>query len=255
MSKSDLENVSSQEPSLKETDTNTSNEVEGAAPSGSGSANLEAIADELTSDMPEVQTHALEQERENEKARLDEFAGLVDRDGNPFDPSVHKVNKQGEPTLSTKGLLIKKPGRKTDKQRAQSTIGSSGGGGSVVGVEQARNEQQARATGAAAANMMFTAGIVIGGDEWQPMRDEKLGIDEKTMVESAFGDYFVATGKTDLPPNVALTVAICGYILPRFTMPKTQSRFARYGAGIKKWWANRKLKKHGLKAEPIKKEK
>lgn len=250
MSKSDLENPKPQEPNTEETET-LSKVKEGGAPSGTGSANLEAITDNLSAEMPEVQEHALAQEQENEKARSAEYADLRDRDGNPFDPSVHKTNKAGEPTLSTKGLLVKKPGRKAGTKTTQSVVGSTGdsGAGSSVGLDQVKQEQQARATGVVAANMLVTLGVVVGGEEWQPMKDKETGIDEKTMLESAFGDYFVATGKTDLPPNMALTVAISGYVLPRFFMPKTKTRFQKFALVIKKWWANKKLKKHGLKAE------
>jgi hypothetical protein len=71
------------------------------------------------------------------------------------------------------------------------------------------------------------------------------------MLESAFGDYFEATGKTDIPPGMALTVAIGGYMLPRFTMPKTRSRMGKVKDWFVKKLADRKLRKHGLKAEKV----
>lgn len=225
----------------------------GGEPSPAGStANLESIASKLSEEMPQVQEHAIEQEKLNENEKLAQFSHLKDRDGNGFDPSIHKTNKAGEPTLSPKGLLIKKPGRKP----GQGVKSAPGAQTSVVGGAQQGPDKsevariQARASGTMAANLAIQIGIVAGGDEWQPRFDEASGLNEKVMLESAFADYFEATGKTDIPPGMALTVAIGAYALPRFTMPKTQTRLGKLKKGIKQWWINRKLKKHGLKAEP-----
>jgi hypothetical protein len=126
--------------------------------------------------------------------------------------------------------LIKKPGRKPG-QGASNASGSTkshvGGGASSSIDKDAQNRMQARASGTMAANLVLQIGIVAGGEEWHPRRDEQSGLDEKMMLENAFADYFEATGKTDIPPGMALTVAIGAYALPRFTMPKTQSRLGK----------------------------
>ena len=238
-----------------QSDSDTTAEAEGGEPSSAGlTANIESIAGDLSASMPEVQEHALEQERLNESEKLAQYSHLKDRDGGSFDPSIHKTGKNGEPTLSPKGLLIKKPGRKPGAGGADSPKRTS----SVVGGTQngttdknAQARLQARASGTMAANLVLQIGIVAGGEEWHPRRDEQTGLDEKLMLENAFADYFEATGKTDIPPGMALTVAIGAYALPRFTMPKTQSRVGKLKEVIKKWWINRKLKKHGLKAESV----
>jgi hypothetical protein len=116
---------------------------------------------------------------------------------------------------------------------------------------EAQAKMQARASGKMAANLLMTLGVVAGGEEWQPLKDPQSGLDEKQMLESAFGDYFEATGKTDIPPGMALTVAIGGYMLPRFTMPKTRSRMGKVKDWFVKKLADRKLRKHGLKAEKV----
>lgn len=234
-------------------ETHSTLKEESPAPSNGGqSANLETIANNLSAEMPDVQEHALEQEILNENDKLAQYSHLKDSDGNGFDPAVHKTNKAGEPTLSTKGKLIKKPGRK-----AGAKPGAQGGHGSVVGgahnqpVDKAAEQRmQARASGTMAANLILQIGIVAGGEEWHPRVDEQTGLNEKLMLENSFADYFEATGKTDIPPGMALTVAIGAYALPRFTMPKTQSRLSKIKMGLKQWWINRKLKKHGLKVTP-----
>lgn len=225
---------------------------EGTAPSGGESHTLDTIAEQLSADMPDVQEHAIEQEKLNEDERLAQYSHLKDRDGNSFDPSIHRTNKHGEPTLSTKGALVKKSGRKAGRAgSAKSHVGGTAGTSAATD-KDAQLRMQARASGTMAANLILQIGIVTGGDEWHPRRDEETGLDEKLMLENSFADYFEATGKTDIPPAMALTVAIGAYALPRFTMPKTRSRLSKAKNALKKWWINRKLKKHGLKAAPIK---
>lgn len=211
---------------------------------------LGVIASSLVESMPEVQQHAIDLEAAQTDEKLAQWADLRDSDGNPFDKAIHKTDKDGNPTVSKLGKLIKRPGRKSGASTAE-TRSYIGG----VSAEKMSDEQQqkiqCRASGKMAANLLITLGMVAGGDEWQPVRDEKTGLDEKLMLEGAFADYFEATGKTDIPPGMALTVAIGGYALPRFTMPKTQSRMQKMTSGIKKWWINRKIKKHGFSAIPV----
>ena len=206
------------------------------------------IAGDLIASMPEVQEHAIQQEIDTESQKMAEYAHLVDVGGNSFDPDIHKTTKSGEPTLSPKGKLIKKAGRKPKPEQQQSRVGGAPVRSSDSPESQLR--AQSRASGLVTANILMQVGIVAGGDEWRPMIDEASGLNERAMLEGAFSDYFEATGKTDLPPNLALLVAVGAYVVPRFTMPKTQTRVGKLKAGIKGWFVNRKLKKHGLTARP-----
>ncbi len=216
----------------------------------SDSTPLDQIANTLAESMPDVQQHAIDQEQANVEAQNAEWSEYRDTDGNPFDADIHKTNKEGEPTLSPKGKLIKKPGRKKGS--------ATKNGQSVIGVKTEQKQSpeqaaavQARASGTMAANLLMTLGVVVGGDEWHPVKDVNTGMDEKLMLETAFADYFEATGKTDIPPGMALTAAIGGYMLPRFTMPKTQSRMQKLKGWFVKKIADRKLRKHGMKAEKV----
>lgn len=227
-------------------------EIESESETESLSSTLDDIASTLADEMPDVQQHAIEQHIENESKIRAEWDEYTDVDGNKFDANIHKTNKNGEPTLSTKGNLIKKPGRKGKSQAGSNTS-------SFVARDKEKSTpspeekatQMSRASGAMAANLLITVGVVVGGEEWYPQKNEQLGVDEKTMLESAFADYFVATGRTDIPPGLALTAAIGGYIIPRFALPKTKSRASKFVAWIKQKWLNRKLKKHGLKTEKL----
>ena len=224
------------------------------APSSGGHvSSLDSIADDLITDMPQVQEHALEQEQFDEAARLSEYDHLKDTDGFSFDPAKHKTNKSGEPTTTKLGKLIKKAAKKAQsgETKQKSFVGNNE---APVQSEDQILKLQARASGTVAANLLMTMGIAFGGDEWQPRHDPNSGLNEKSMLENAMSDYFEATGKTDLPPSMVLLVAVGAYALPRFTMPKTQSRLSTVKNGIKKWWINRKLKKHGFRAESAKRE-
>jgi hypothetical protein len=212
-------------------------------------SNLDTIADNLSASMPDVQQHAIDQENNDEAARLEQYSDLKDASGNSFDPSIHKTNKSGEPTLSTLGKLIKKSGRKPKDTPQKSSIGGRSSGATQPSPKEIQSAQS-RASGVMTANLILQIGIVAGGQEWYPVKDENSGLDEKSMLENAFADYFEATGKTDLPPATALLVAVGAYALPRFTMPKTKTRVQKLTGGIKAWLVNRKLKKHGLKAKP-----
>jgi hypothetical protein len=212
-------------------------------------SSISAIGDTLAQSMPDVQEHAIQQEASKQDAVKQANNGITDRAGNSFDASIHKVNKQGEPTLTTHGNCILKPKSKSaDRPAGGSFIGGRHNQPEPDKALQAQNAQS-RASGAMAANLLLTLGIVIGGEEWKPAKDAGTGTDEKAMLESAFADYFEATGKTDLPPSMTLLVAIGAYTLPRFTMPKTQTRISKVKQWIVKKLADRKLRKHGLKAE------
>lgn len=219
--------------------------------SGNSTANLNDIASDLASTMPEVQSHAVEQAAA--AARAQESAP-TDRAGVRFDPSQHDSGPDGKGLMTARGTWRLKRGRKPGtpaSNRAAPPTGSTMGVTGNPAQEQAKAAQvaQCRIAGASAAEMLFMAGRVIGGDEWLPLKDEKIGLDERGMMQQAFGDYFVATNKKDIPPGAALTFALCAYMGPRFAMPQTRARVSTIKQKLVQWWINRKLRKQGLTAE------
>ena len=198
---------------------------------------LESISNALLDAMPDVQEHAIAQSEAVESEKEESLRAQVDSAGTRFDPNIHKSNKSGEPTRTKTGKFIKKPASSTVKIAEQA---------------QTQAPQPANASaecaGAAAAGALFTAGVVLGGEEWAPIVDKSTGLDERVVMQSAFADYFRATGKTDFPPSVALAVVVLAYVAPRFTMPKTQTRYTRFKNWIVKKIADRKLAQHNLKA-------
>jgi hypothetical protein len=87
---------------------------------------------------------------------------------------------------------------------------------------------QCRAAGILAAQTLIALGVTVGGEEFKPITDEKTGTNEQDNLTMAFANYFEVKGITDIPAGVALSIAVAGYIVPRFTMPKTQSRFKTF---------------------------
>lgn len=191
------------------------------------SADVSTIGVTLMSEQPAVQEHAISQAAADAAAQSNH-----DVNAQPFNAAIHAVNADGSPRKTAKGAWALKRGKKAGA--AQSGTASPKltiPGGAGITVEQANKEQLARRGGAGAANLLMAVCVGLGGTEWQPRADAKTGLDEKAMLEGVFGDYFVATNKTDLPPGWALVAGCAMYALPRFGMPQTQSRLKR----VKNW--------------------
>lgn len=220
---------------------------------GPQSTSLDDIATTLAGSMPDVQEHAVAQAHKEQQVAE---SAPRDKNGELFDPSRHIVDSSGKPMLTVRGTWTQKRGRKANSAGpAQSGTNSQPQAKSMLGGPAAPpvapdplavQHAQSRAAGVAAAELLFMTGKLIGGEEWEPMQNKALGLDERTLMHGAFGDYFVASGVKDIPPGAALTFCIVAYIAPRFAMPKTQSRFAKIKSGIVTWWVNRKLRKQGL---------
>lgn len=209
--------------------------TEGAA----GTTTADDIGATLVAQMSAVSEHAIEHEKEKIDAKHAEYADLVDASGAAFDPEIHKTDKNGAPTLSPRGKLIKKPKGKTGEQGKKSTVGGIKSEPQRTPEDDAR--EQSRAVGVVAAAMLINIGMVVGGEEWAPK--EHAGHNERDILSGAFADYFEQTGRTDFPPSMALAIAVAGYALPRFTMPKTQKKIGGLKLWIAKKIAARKIKK------------
>lgn len=214
---------------------------------------IDKVLDEVLGDAPEPSEHAVRAfEAEQERTEQANTTSNTDSAGVIFNPEIHAVDADGKPKLTKAGRFAKRRGRKpgADKPSRESYIKRPGG--SSVSPKVSPGElteadiQKARQMGVGMANMLFAAGRALGGEEWEPRVDAATGVNERLHVESAFADYFVATGKTDIPPGMALALAIGAYALPRLTAgPKTQSRLKAIGAKIAGWWHSRKAKGKG----------
>ena len=217
------------------------------------SNNLESQAATLIENIPEVTESAISAHTDEQNAINESAAGLVDKHGNSFDPSIHQVDKDGHPKESARGKLMLKRGRKAGapSNRPQSKV-NTGAPQPMQDTGQpglSENQlQQAAVTGKVSAHLLINMSMMVGGNEFAPQIDPKTKIDEKAALESAFTDYYIATGKVDMPPGTALALTVGMYILPRFMMPTVQTKLKAKGGKIYTWWQNRKLKKQAKKA-------
>lgn len=196
----------------------------------------------FTVDMPAPQAHAIEQHRAEEAEKAQRYSGVVDADGVQFDPTIHVSDANGEPVKTTKKKWRKRPGRKASAESGQSRV-SAPSAPKVSPVDESR--AKSFATGKFAAASLIQLGIVVGGEEWHPMKNDEMGVDERGMLENAFGEFFAANDMTDIPPGWALVIAVGGYALPRLGAPKTRTRLEK----AKEWlfekylWFKRKSEK------------
>lgn len=221
-------------------------------PSSDSSGNVSALSDiasTLASTMPDVQPHAVAARR----ADMENNSGQTDIVGTVFDPEIHAVDNDGNPKKTLLGKFASKRKRdKKDGEQPRKTANPGNVAGSRLGTgtpkvdEKAQALQQAHIAGQSAAGATIMLGMTLGGEEWKPLVHPETGLNEFDTMSKAYGDYFAAKGMTDIPPGVALTIALFGYILPRFFMPKTQTRVQKVKLWIAAKWIKWRAKKKGI---------
>jgi hypothetical protein len=83
-----------------------------------------------------------------------------------------------------------------------------------------------------AASLWFSGGETIFGDEWRPNPAESDG------VPKAFTAYFRAKEIGDIPPGVALCLALGTYSVARITRPTVKARFVQGWLWVKGRWSS-----------------
>lgn len=167
---------------------------------------VDKIGDDLTSRMPDVQSHVVDAE-----SKPPSKEGPTDKDGRGFDPSLHEVDHDGKPRLKKDGTLSMARGTKKGYKRSK-----------VVDTSQIPDNP-----GKAIAESIFAIGQLVGGEDFIPIEDAERGINERKTMTSAWEGYCEQKEITDFPPGIALAMAMLGYVVPRFYMDKTKSRFAK----------------------------
>ena len=175
---------------------------------------------------PDVSEHAIAAEQAEEQAAV-----VKDKGGDTFNPEEHAVNTDGSPKFTVGGTFAKKRGRKAGKAQ-NSTVAKP--------TQAMQNpNQKYQMTGAAIAESIFMVGRVIGGDEWQPIVDEKTGVDERKNMTDAWSQYAQAKDIGDVPPGVLVAIVMVGYIGPRLAGPKTKTRLQLAWTWLKAKMRNR----------------
>lgn len=210
------------------------NQIENDIPTATDNANIEYQDQQIT--------HSSATSETNEK--------LVDKYGASFNPNLHKINDDGTPKKSAKGLLCLKPGKRKVSNAIRQDQNHNKPIKSILSTDftNKANDQdsiqlsdQIRKTAIITTDSLITISVIIMGEEWKPFKNAEYQIDERENLIDCFTTYFKENGIVDLPPNLALTLGLCGYALPRFTMPGTQARFKKL--------FNLKKKKEEVKSE------
>lgn len=183
---------------------------------------------------PMIEAHVVE-----ETAKLEAALDRKDSKGTLFDPAIHAVNRDGDPSVTSLGKFRRKKGL--------SVLTES------VALTDVKERAAARAAGQLAADLMIHSAIMLGGPEWNPRgtKDAELTaieFNEHENLRRAFADYFEAKGISDFPPGVGLSIAVSGYMVPRFAGGKeTRSRVAKVRDWFKGKFANIRKRKEDKK--------
>lgn len=173
---------------------------------------------------------------------------VVARDGagDVFDPAIHVADNLGNPSITKTGRFRK---RKTTGKSAPKSSRSAAVPKLNLGADSENDEnsddsaeiftntpqsdpleaQKLRMAAETAANMYIGTGLMIFGMEWQPSPDKS----DREMLVIAFEDYFRSKGVVDIPPGIALSLALFSYAVPRLSQPQTSSRIALGWAWVK----------------------
>jgi hypothetical protein len=228
--------------------------LESEAASTKENFDVKGIVDNLISQSPEVQPHVIEHFENIENQTQKEFEGLTDRFGVAFDKNIHITGRDGRPSLTKLGKLMRKPNAPSAGRPAAQTQKVSGAK-SQINLDpqpssepaQAQLKPEHKATGIALTGAIMALAVAIGGEEFNPIKREDLGLDERAMLENAAAEWLRAKNMVDLPPDYAFGIALASYFIPRFTMPKTQNRiklfFQWIGGKFVSWKARRALVK------------
>ena len=146
--------------------------------------------------------------------------GITNVHGERFDKAIHRADKNGDPLLTKTGRFRLKPGRKAGVDYSDAGPKLNNPFQPSAEIDAPEIDPSLSFAAQTAAEMYIQTGVILFGPEWLP---ETERMERETLV-SAFEQYFIAKGVIDIPPGVALAIALFGYAAPRFHMPETQSR-------------------------------
>jgi|APSaa5957512493_1039668.scaffolds.fasta_scaffold11400_4 hypothetical protein len=200
-----------------------------------------SIVSEITATMPAPNEDAVAEHLKEKQEQEEINSQFVDNKGNPFDANIHKVDKSGNPVLTSTGKLSRKPGRKanTGSVKNASILGNVSQGPKNTTPENLEQKQSAIIT----VDCLLTTSQMFGGEEFAPKIDVKSGLDERETMIQSFEKYYIAKGIGDIPPGALLALTLTSYFGPRFFMPQTQSRMSK----IKMWFKYKFFSKKGNK--------
>lgn len=140
-----------------------------------------------------------------------EFPGMEGSSEPPigWDPAVH----EDPPRRNAQGAWARKRGGPRKRGQTVAPILSDAETGGQV---------QRDAAARHCVSLLIAVGMNLFGNEWTPVKEGT--VDERAALETAFADYFSASGLIDVPPSIALCMAVGAYALPRLALPGTRER-------------------------------
>lgn len=171
--------------------------------------------------------------------KVKDAKGVKDSFGTVFDPALHAVNSEGEPSRTPLGKFRKRRGTSSVSTKNKALVAQQ---------QTAEQKASARAAGTLAADMMIGSCVTLLGDEWIPVgtkeQKDAVKFDEHSNLRRSFADYFEARNISDFPPGIALSIAMTSYIMPRVVGGKeTKSRLAKAKVWITEKYDNMRKKK------------
>lgn len=160
----------------------------------------------------------------------------ADIKGRPWDPEKHAF----PPRLTKTGIWIGKgAGRPSTKKEntptaPQADIGQSEviGETEEIGTETpheiSSREAQIRSTSQMFVGLFYAAGVGLLGEDMKP--DDEA---EHNQLVSATEAYLRTKPDIDLPPGLALSIAVGGYVLKRTSRPTVSQRLGLFWGKVK----------------------
>ena len=139
-----------------------------------------------------------------------------------FDPNIHEVNPDGTPRTTKDGKYRRKRGRRGGATGTRS--GVSGGNAAVPPVGTVTVDYNNLAT--ITTNLFFTGTTSFLGKAWEPTQAEVVSIHSSTK---RFLEHYQIE---DIPPGLALVLAVGIYALPRLNDDETKRNIRRYARSL-----------------------
>ena len=154
------------------------------------------------------------------------------------DQSLHPRDDRGNPFDPVRHLPKKHPKTGVWLPKRQPKAGTAAPAGSPFVAPDPEPPapppppSEYRIAAEAACAITYALGMTIGGDEWSPTTDEHA------QLLPAWETYLKTKQVRDVPPGLALTIAMLAYAGPRFSRPKTLSRLQKIKLWFVSWRAN-----------------
>lgn len=212
-----------------------------------GKTNVEELVKDIVGDVPEVTNPEKIKkpviETNDSKPKIpNSKVALTDKYGRTFDSSIHATNTDGSPKLNKnlKHITIKK-GYHSKPSSIKSNIGGLNEKSQTDSINSNDSSQSlndshglsAREAANIATSTLAAMGVMLGGTDWNYIKNDSIGLDESASINNAFNQYFESTGIVDIPPGTLLAITLLSYAIPRFMMTKTQSRVKKVLTWIK----------------------